>query len=241
MLKFLGRLGMAVLYTLVVVLTLLAIALLLPNPSFADAVSNLRASTVRVEQATGAIVFGDSGNRYILTNWHVCQMFRAKEKTLVAVYEDGRRVKGPIVLSDPTSDLCAASIKGNYPALHMADAVLAKEEVYTRGYPDGILHESHGQTKGRFTWNYVFPVELIGSCPEGSKINRYSNGTVRSCTFTWTNVLTNLYCRPGASGSPVLDDAGFLAGIISSQSADSNDYAGGVVPPEVVAAFLEKL
>jgi len=235
---------LSVLFVLLFSLSLFAFVVVasyfITKTAHADVTQNLRACTVRVEKATGSIVFGKSGQRYILTNWHVCQLFRAKQKSLEAVYDDDTTVFGPIVVSDSSVDLCAAKITDQVPALQMTPHNRVKD-VVTRGYPGGLVNESHGYTKERIVWSYELAVELIGTCPENSKVNYYQNGKVRSCTFTWTNILTNLYSRPGSSGSPVLDNEGFLAGVISSHDSNLSDFAGGMVPTEDVRAFLDKL
>lgn len=207
----------------------------------AGALENLRASTVRVNGATGAIVQGKSGKKYLVTNWHVCAFVNGKARFLTGTFDSGYEVTGPIKLKDPESDLCAAEInEPNLPALTISKYDESKDLI-TRGYPGGHVKESYGYSKGKLDWECEVDIELIGACPGRSKVRYYHNGQVRSCVLHWSSVLTNLFSRPGSSGSPVLDNDGYLAGIMSSHDSNYNDYAGGMVSTEQVRAFLDRL
>lgn len=199
-------------------------------------------SLVNIKGASsGSVVQGKSGRHYILTNWHVCWLSSSDDMTLIGDLTSGQQILGTIVLKDISADLCAARIHDDTPAL-----VLAKDQtvrdIMTFGYPDGVLTQSHGFIKERFQWNYEIPIELIRKCPENTSINYYHDGAIKSCTVHWTNVRTNLYSRGGSSGSPILDDSGFLVSVMTSQGGrNEGEYSGGIVPPELVKAFLDRL
>ena len=207
----------------------------------ADAIENLRISTVRVNGATGAIVQAKSGKKYLVTNWHVCAFVGGNSTSLTGIFDSGREVVGPIKLKDPESDLCAAQLnQPNLSALTLSKYDESKDLV-TRGYPGGHVKESHGYSRGKIEWECEVDIELIGTCPGDSKVRYYHNGQVRSCVLHWTSVLTNLFSRPGSSGSPVVDNDGHLVGIMSSHDSSYNDYSGGMVSTEQLRAFLDKL
>jgi hypothetical protein len=161
---------------------------------------------------------------------------------LTAAFEDGSEVEGIIVSNDVSVDLCAAEINSKIPALTITKYDEAKNLI-TRGYPGGLLYEGHGYARGKIEWDYEIDIDLLGDtvCPKNSKVRFYLSGKIRSCTVHWTSILTNLYSRPGSSGSPILDDAGYLAGVMSSHDSNFNDFSGGMVPTDQVRAFLDKL
>jgi hypothetical protein len=206
-----------------------------PVETVLDALVNIKGG------ATGSIVAGKSGRHYILTNWHVCWMESDDDSSLTGTLTNGERVTGMIVLRDAVADLCAVRIHDDTPTLTLAKDQTVRD-VMTFGYPEGILTESHGFTKERFQWSYEVPIELVRKCPENTTINYYHDGTVKSCTIHWVNVLTNLYSRGGSSGSPIVDDSGLLVSVMTSQGGvKQGEFSGGIVPPELVKAFLEKL
>lgn len=236
---------MAMLYAFVLSATLLAMILLVSAVSRADdvVVQKLRVTTVRVNGGSGSIVKGKSGKKYILTNWHVCTMPSLTGTFLHADFDDSSTVGGEIVANDSKVDLCAARLTVyNPPALTISPSDGAKN-LYTRGYPNGVIYEGHGTAKTKIEWSYRVPIEYLssGQCPENSQAEYYQNGEISACILHWISTLTTLYSRPGSSGSPVLDGEGRLVGVMSSQDPNHNDFAGGMVSTEDLRAFLDKL
>lgn len=225
----------ALLFTLVGGLVVLAFSSKLSQ-------ADLRASTVKLNGGTGAVVYGKSGKKYILTNWHICVLSNYHVTELEAKFEDGQKVSGHIVYTSLDSDLCAALLRdsADLPALSLARSV-KNVEVASRGYPAGVLTESHGILKGKVAWSYEVYPDVVGPCPKASTITYDLRGNVKSCTVRWVSTLTNLYSKPGSSGSPVVDDSGFLVGVISSEGGGEGVFAGGMVPFEDVKAFMDKL
>lgn len=207
------------------------------------ALAKLRQTSVRVDGTaclgSGSVVQGKSGKRYILTNAHVCNCARWKGE-IFATFEDGKLLTGKIAKSDWGSDLCAARIYGERPALKVGPTLAPLEEITTRGYPGGRLTESHGRVHGEVDWEFMMDIEMIGECPNVSKKAYGMNDKLNGCLFHYRSVITDLYARPGASGSPVVNDKGELVGVISSWLAD-NDYEGGMVPFSRVKEFLGSL
>lgn len=220
----------------------IVIKLLIASASAAElptAVVKLRESAVHIDIGSGSIVEGKSGKHYILTNWHVCNSARWKG-SLYATYNEGPVVVGPVVKMSPTKDLCVARVDSSKPALKLAPRILPRSEVYTRGWPEGILTESHGRTLGDTVWEYFFNIQLVGECPKGFNKERSPNGNVVGCTGSFESTLTNLYGRPGSSGSPVVNSDGELVGVISSWHPES-DYEAGMVTYKQVKEFLSDL
>lgn len=224
----------ALLFTLVGGLVVLAFSSKLSQ-------ADLRASTVKLNGGTGAVVYGKSGKKYILTNWHICVLSNYHVTELEAKFEDGRKVRGYIVRSDINTDLCVLSVRDDsLAAIRLASSVKSMD-VASRGYPAGVLTESRGILKGKVAWSYEVYPDVVGPCPKASTITYDLRGNVKSCTVRWVSTLTNLYSKPGSSGSPVVDDSGFLVGVISSEGGGEGVFAGGMVPFEDVKAFMDKL
>lgn len=231
----------AVGYGLTLIFFLVLATIAIGKIANAGPVETVLDALVNIKGASGAIVAGKSGRHYILTNWHVCYLDADDDTSITGTLTNGTRLTGVIVLRDAGADLCAARIHEDTPILTLAKDQTVRD-VMTFGYPDNILTESHGFTKERFQWSYEIPIELLRKCPENTTINYRHDHTIKSCTVHWTNVLTNLFSKGGSSGSPVVDDSGFLVSLMTSQGGNAQgEYAGGIVPPELVKAFLEKL
>lgn len=226
-----------------VVLVILVLFFAFTFPSQADtskAMQALRQTAVRIEgvgcTGSGSIVEGKSGKHYLLTNQHVCNCAQQLGK-LYGTFDSGEVVSGKVVKHSWESDLCAARVEDTRPALKVGSQLLPFTEVNTRGYPGGRLAESHGTVKGNTEWDLDFDISEIGQCPASSEQGRGMNGALSVCRLHYVSTLTNLYGRPGSSGSAVVNDDGKLVGVISSWHP-GNDYDAGQVPFEDVRRFL---
>ncbi len=200
--------------------------------------SNLKDTTVHIAVGTGFIAQGKSGNTYLVTNWHVCNAGSWAGK-MHGNFEGGEHVSGPIVKLSPLSDLCASKLTKRTKSLKIASSLAALEQVYTRGYPFGVLSETSGQFAGVTSWSFTYPIEEVGTCFKGSKPWIGGDGKLKGCTASYTDNMTNMYSRPGSSGSPVVNEAGELVGVMSSW--DGNKDSGGMVTLEQVREFLNAL
>lgn len=203
-----------------------------------DAYKRLSQSAVHISNGSGFIVRAPSGAKYLISNWHVCSSATV-HKRLHANYQDGTSVEGPVVKLDPHVDLCAARVSKFHLGLTPAPKLDPKEQVYTRGYPYGILSQTTGQYLGVSEWGYTYSIEEVGECFKGS-IKAYDHADrLSGCHITYRVNLTNLYSRPGSSGSPVVNGAGDLVGVMSSW--DSVKDEGGMVPLDQIKEFLGDL
>lgn len=227
------------LYALVILLYVVSV-----QPLYADglplAFERLRETTLHVDIGSASIVEAPSGKHYILTNDHVCRFGKWKG-TLFARFPEGPSVKGRIVKTNARYDLCAVELSKQPAALKVGKRLRRGQKVYTRGFPQHILTESFGIVGGSADWEYSFPIGEIGECPpEFHQVRDPYEDILVACRARYHTILTNLYGRPGSSGSPVVNDAGELVGVISSWSPDG-DFEAGMVELSDVKDFLSDL
>jgi hypothetical protein len=215
---------------------ILALLLLSSCSWAADPIKTLRSHTVRLSNGSGSLVQGASGKTYLITNFHVAIAAKTFGK-LHASFPDGRSVMGQIVAEDREADISAALIT-NPP---IKGLVYAKQwtrgQIYTRGWPQGVLSESTGVYKDETSYKYTFPIDVIGDCAEGTPAIDI-RGVLAGCTYTFDNQLATVYVAPGSSGSPVVNSDGELVNLVESWHPQG--YAG-LVPYAKLKAFLEKL
>ena len=205
-----------------------------------SSIEALRKTALRLEAGSGSIVVGPSGKKYLLTNSHVCAVSRWKG-TIKATYEGGAIVQGQIIKDSFTADLCAVSVDKSLPGLPIGSNLRPGSEVCTRGYPAGILTESCGKVGGLVMWRYTYPIAMLGECPpETTKEYSSEVGRLVGCTINQTSILTSLYARGGSSGSPVVNTAGELVGVISDWQPGQETEAG-MVPLSKIKAFMGDL
>jgi len=203
----------------------------------------LRKTAVRIEgvacSGSGSIVEGHTGRKYVATNAHVCNC--AGEKGyFYATKEGGELIKARIVKRSWAYDLCAGLVEDFRPALKLGRAPAPLSEVSSRGYPGGHLVETHGRIGGSSKWTWEADISMMGTCPPGTPKLLALNGNVAGCALTFTSTLTNLYGRPGSSGSAVVNNNGELVGVLSSWMPDS-EYSAGMVPYSQLREFLGDL
>ena len=160
---------------------------------------NLRAKqfTVRIDGAsigTGVIVSESDTTYTVLTNWHVVE--NRGEYSVQTV--DGRiyPVDYTTVRQLPNLDLAILQFERqqNYQLAQIGNSssLVEGQNIYFAGYPGELRQEDNRYYR-------FFPVSLVGILPE-STANGYA-------------LVYNGEAFPGMSGSPVLDNRGFLVGI----------------------------
>lgn len=205
--------------------------------AYAGPYDGLRATTLRLPRGSGSVVQAKSGKRFALTNWHVC-VGSLVDKQIIVSYPDGRSMRGEVVATDPLGDLCLIRLPyQDIPALIPAESHNHRDQLYTRGYPEGVLSESEGVEKGHSPYSYTYSIEAIGECPRGARKRFDSSQRLYGCSVVYQNVLTTLYAQPGSSGSPVVNQNGRLAGVIQSYHPGEG---AGLVPLEKVLALLAR-
>lgn len=204
------------------------------------AFNKLKASTVHIAIGTGFVLKAKSGKLYMVTNWHVCNS-GAWHNRMVGSLESGKVVEGPIVKSSPTKDLCAVALTRDLSGvvgMELAPLLERGQSIYTRGYPFGVLSESQGHYVGIKKWVTMYPIEVVGKCFEGSKEVTGEQNIV-GCAVQYESNTTEMYVRPGSSGSPVANSRGQLVGVMSSW--DSAENVGGMVRLQDLRDFTSSL
>lgn len=166
--------------------------------------------------ATGFVVQGKSGKKYIMTNEHVCSI----PTGLVAVSYFGPRPTQVVVKND-TSDLCLMTVDPSLVPLKIAEAIDLKKGVHVIGFP-GV--------PGLITPKYVFG--FIGATEDVVMPSAPGSITLRVIK----SYIADILIIPGNSGSPVLDDQGQVTGVV--HGAGRNE--GIFVTLDQVKAFLNK-
>ncbi len=203
-----------------------------------EAMIKLRQSTVHIAIGSGFIVEGPSGAHYLATNGHVCNA-GSWLGVMRANYEGGQLVEGKITKTSMAADLCVTKVSKSLSALKVAKTLEPNQQVYTRGYPYGVLSETSGEYIGIQSWDYTYPIDEVGECFKGSRRVLNGQGRVAGCAVKYTDNVTNMYSRPGSSGSPVVDASGDLVGVMSSWIGEQD--AGGMVTLQAIKEFMRGL
>lgn len=219
----------------------MALIYLLASVAFGDEAvitAKLKATTLHIAVGSGSIVEGPSGQKYLLTNQHVCNV-GSWLGFMRGNYEDGGLIQGKITRGSWKVDLCATRVPKETLGLKIAERLSHKEQLYTRGYPYGVLSQTTGQYLGKSEWDYTYGISEVGECPPVSHPLRDGLGHIYGCRVHYVDNVTNMYSRPGSSGSPVVNISGDLVGVMSSWDAETD--TGGMVPLEEIQEFMKGL
>lgn len=193
--------------------------------SLAGPKESLRASTVHLPNCTGAVVQSPySETKYVLTNWHCCHSYDPKL----------------VVKADAGKDLCALHVDQTKPALKVSEhPPVHKAHLYTRGWPWGEMRESQGIAE-YYERLYINFAKDVKHCPKELHVT-YVKDRITECSGVYDFLRTTLYCEPGSSGSPILNEYGELVSVLQTWEGPSNVRSGGGVPLEAIRAFFKSL
>lgn len=181
---------------------------------------------------TGSHVKAPSGEVYILTNAHVCEL--GKETGTVFVAQDyyETKIERRIIAVSPDTDLCLIEpLPDNRPLTIASNPPYSQEQVYALGHPKLYpLNLSKGRIiaevpEVRVLAFLIFTEEDEASCKAPK--NRIEDietifGKLRVCLIAIPGYLTNVTILPGNSGSPVVDKWGRLVAVAFAGDNSSN-------------------
>lgn len=227
------------------------------GPAFLNNIHNLyiRVLSLRVVKltnaagnsgATGFVVKGKSGQKYILTNNHVCRL--AENNTLTAE-QDGERFPVEVVKSYLWNDLCA--LKAHRPlglAVNVASGTLTGETVWVVGHP---LLEPNSVTTGEISGTVFIQIVIkMNAKPEECTGPTYSLIDLSQTTYAFFG-MTSACVRmleanastatilPGNSGSPVVNLWGNVVAVaFAGNESGTRSY---FVPLQDVQDFISEL
>jgi len=195
--------------------------------------------------ATGFVMKGASGKKYIITNAHVCGL--AENGQLVAT-EKNEQFQVNVVKKYIFSDLCALeSRKSLGLAAHVASSVSIGETVYAIGHP---LLEPKRVTSGEISGTMFVQVVVGENVPpsdcdgptyeliDTSKTMYALLGINNICVRTVNAYSSSVPTAPGSSGSPIVN----IYGSVVAVNFAGNQYGSSYfVTLEDLKDFLSEL
>lgn len=189
---------------------------------------------------TGFQVLSDSGNKYILSNRHVCLLAEANE--MHAITEDGRATIVRVLEISTITDLCLLTPIPNKPGVKLAKSLELRSEVAVIGHP--FLMEITF-TKGLLLNYENVEIPMFGldekKCKEFNgqikEIPVFFTITMPACVLSINSVRTTAQTYGGNSGSPVVNFYGNLVGVLFA--GYTGTIFGYIVPLVDVKEFLK--
>lgn len=193
---------------------------------------------------TGFAIRGKSGHRYIMTNAHICQMYKGG-KIATIQEQDGTMLDREIIQISDQTDLCLIEGVKNLRPLDLANFAYVGQTVAVVGHPELMpLNISFGDILGEHPTDVI-----LGMIPETMSQSdcNHSNyriehvdsgmfGVLDLCIEEVNAYQTTATSMPGNSGSPVVNWRGQLIGVLFA--GDQKVYWGSVVVLEDVKDFL---
>lgn len=197
--------------------------------------------------ATGFIVKGKSGKKYIMTNNHVCGL--AENGLLRAVSTSGEVFLVTKVKSYTYNDLCA--LEAHVPlglAVNIASSVDLGEATWVIGHP---LLEPRSVAVGELSGT-IFITMVVSANPKPDECNTPTYSIVDTsetvlgifgvssvCTRRLEAVASTMSIQPGNSGSPAVNLYGSVVAVaFAANEAGSRSY---FVPLSDLKNFLNEL
>lgn len=191
---------------------------------------------------TGFQVISESGNRYILTNRHICVAAREHDVLKVEL-EEGRFLNVRVLEVSSKTDLCLLTPVANMSGLKLAASLKAREDIAVVGHP--LLQ---AQTPARGIVTNFQNIEIQAEAKDSEECSRRYNGDFRDvpiffgmseklCMCKVDSFRTTAVIYPGNSGSPVVNLYGNLVGVMFA--GDNRMNLGYAVPLNDVKEFLK--
>lgn len=190
-----------------------------------------------------------SGKKVGITNNHVCHKFK---KFTLTPREGGVTYKSQLIANYAFHDLCMVTVPQNLPALNLGDVALIDEPLYTAGFAGmPAMSSSRGYLRMTMTvpeGDFNIPVKIcqgkVEDIPDRThegKLIKDKKGKVKlkkACLVTATMIFTSIPVTYGASGSPILNEAGEVVGVVMAMQGTLSHCIG--VPLENLKNFLDQ-
>jgi hypothetical protein len=173
-------------------------------------------NTSRTGGGTGFYAFKANKQKVIVTNAHVCEL---GTNGYVAVEDDnGLRSLNKIITSDSIRDLCLVETTRGKTLALAAEGPKRFEIVRSIGHAS--LKDT-SSTQGQFIGYRLekfLEAQKAGGCAEGATPVTIETmfGPIDACEKQEQLGFTTIYSGPGASGSPVINQAGEVVGVLNS-------------------------
>lgn len=219
------------------------------NTIYKDMERSLAIVSVNSVLGTGFLAVGESGERLIITNAHVCLQSNAQFVGLTYKnrQDDEVTVPAAIIKIYQNHDLCAIVPleKTDLIPLKIATKVPHRESVFSAGYPlTGLLVVNYGSMVGQVDWIKPAPIPL--ELCDTQFFIRYMNPLQISnpdyrgtCLVVGKEIVTTIPTDVGGSGSPLLNENREVVGVMNI--AVGNVSWGLAVPLVELQTFLKEL
>jgi len=191
---------------------------------------------------TGFAVRAASGEEFIMTNKHVCEV---AVNGWVAVKQDlGEPIFKRVIYKDDKHDLCLVQGDKKFSPLDIGDSPKKGDFHYVVGHP-GLrqLSVQQGEYVGYSTVKLLDNVKIRTQCKgqiyELNSMEQFLYGMEFACIRSYVSYATTATTYPGNSGSPVVNKYGNIIGVLfaGSSEEEKDNY---LVPVSEVKRVLSK-
>ncbi len=166
---------------------------------------------------TGFVIQTPNGNKVLITNAHVCKGGEKEGRVVLTGNKIARPLEMRIIESKPEEDLCVVEAPSYIPALRLGSQPGLGQHVSVVGYPylrpltltEGYLRD--------MAFEVEFYEELEDTpCSQSNQTKKEVEtffGPLKVCSSKFISYDMTVTMYPGNSGSPVLDDAGYVVGV----------------------------
>ncbi len=194
---------------------------------------------------TGFVVQAASGNKFIMTNRHVCEV--KDEAGFVRIKHPSLKkdIFRKVIHMSKVHDLCLVSAKGlDLDPITVGSDQKMGDTLYVVGHP-GLrqLTVSSGEYIGRSNIDLLFEVEKKEDCPGTVHIIpppwNFMLGREWMCTRSYPALETTTVIYGGNSGSPAVNKFGHLIGVAFAGNTEQ-EHANYIIPLKYVKAILKQ-
>lgn len=194
---------------------------------------------------TGFQIENDKGNKYLVTNNHVCAGITNNSEAKIKL-QDGTTLKRHIIEISKDTDLCLIEPVPGMPALKLASNWLVGESVFVLGHPElapntfvsGEIVAEREISIVDFIINEEHPMEeCTGPRKFVTEIPVFIF-MMKACVSKYSAIATTVPTYPGNSGSALVNRWGQVVGVIFASGGPS--YWGDAIKLSELSEFINK-